>query len=287
MFIKLNNQEVSIIQPCYQGKELIIAIDSSKTNTGITVGDKYGRELDVFDINGSKDGTSEQDVLLLCQKQRKALYEILYGSKPIIVGIENIITKKYGDRISGIDVHESRFKITSIFMSFIFLFQDKFNITPELVNNWTWKSTVLPQEFRTKEHHKGSLDYFKAIGSPYRAYTDDATDSVCIFRYLCKEHNVKENGIEISEPEVMGQSHCIKIVSVKREVTSVYIKFIYNKILSLEQNCIVIANTIKQKELGYADVDTEDIKLEDIYKYCYGSFSQREEKIRVVCWRKA
>lgn len=275
----------SIPTPRYDGKEIVIGIDSSKRNSAFTVGDMSRHVLDYYEFDGSQDGTTERDTLLLCQKQRDALKVIFANSKPKIVGIENIITKVTPGKRTGMTEHESRFKITAVFMSFIAFFQDTFDITPELINNWTWKTTVLPEQYCSKKYDKGSLAYFKDIGSPYRNCSDDVTDSVCILEYLYIKHGINAR-IKIRNAEVSRYEHAAVIVQKDRLLNYASTLFEYNKELTLEQNATVMSNAIDKCNVGVALVPTTWFSWEDIYKYCKGKFNSHEDEVKLVVQRK-
>lgn len=184
--LKRNGEPVSGYTPTYNGKHLVVAIDSSKSNTAIIVGDTTGRVYDDYEISGSGE---DVDVYQLCKYTRRQLRQLFLGADIMCVGIENIITKKskYGQN-TGMEIHNSRYKITAVFDNLIFAFQEYHQIDAELINNWTWKSTVLPANYRTQAHKKGSKDYLKDIGHPLGNRKDDVTDAYCIYKYIVATH---------------------------------------------------------------------------------------------------
>ena len=285
MIVSINSLPVNVIQPKYVGKEITIAIDSSKRNSAFSVGDANCNLLDYYEFNGKEDGTSQQDVLVLCKEQRKVLARLFEGATPKIVGIENIITKKSDDEqySGGIRHHDSRFKITAVFMSFISFFQDTFDITPELINVGTWKKTVLPEEFRKRDIGKESLAYFKSINSPYQYCSDDVTDSICMLEYLRIVHGLKR-GFQIINPEAPRSEYQMCLANTKLQPANKKI-FIYNESLTIDQNAVVMSNNITNKEIAIAEVKTSAITIEDIYNYCTGSFNKREPKLQLVVRR--
>jgi len=296
MVVSINNQVVYDCFPRYSGKTISIAIDSSKRNTAISVGDANCRLMDVIELNGAQDGTSEVDALILCKLQRDYLKTLFEGAKPVIVGIENIITvdkKKSkgqyipGTRIpvesaGGISQHMSRFKITAVFMSLIAFFQDNFGITPELVNNQTWKTTVLPKEFNTREHEKGSLDYFKSIGSKYGNYTDDATDSICILKYLQVKHGLQD-AYSIESPEMKRFNYVAGIYDVQVFIDpDDMVSFQINPTLTLEENTNVMVNHLENKKYGVARVDINYFTNSQIYQLARGKFKEFTREVNLV-----
>lgn len=285
MLIRQNNEVLSAIVPRYEGKEIVVAIDSSKSNSAFTVGDTHCQILDYYEFNGANDGTSETDTLNLCVKQREALKIIFQGSKPKLVGIENIVTKVTPGGRTGMTEHMSRFKITAVFMSFISFFQDNFGVTPVLVNNWSWKSAVLPEKYRSKQYEKGSLAYFKDIGSKYANCTDDVTDSICIFQYLCKTNGMTDIK-PIDQPEAARFEHTIVIVSKDMRLKHPEVGFQYNKEIGITACASVMANSIDKSQVGTALININDLDFGDIYKYCVGKFTSVEPYVKLVVMRK-
>lgn len=286
MRVFVNNQPLSVLRPRYQGQSITIAIDSSKRNTGLTIGDENCNPIDIYDINGKDDGTGETDVLALCQEQRKLLRTLLAGSKPMIVGIEDIITVNETSAMAGISQHMSRFKITAVFMSFISFFQDTFGITPELVNNQAWKSAVLPKEYTSRSIGKGSLAYFKAMRSKYAAYTDDATDSICILRYLKLTHGITD-AMQIGLAEVKKFEHSMEVMCKETKFApDTVMWFRFNNELSLQQNATVMANHLGTKAVGIADIPVQVLSFGEIYEMAKGMFPEYTDKVLLVIRRQ-
>ncbi|MCI9050679.1 MAG: hypothetical protein HFI05_01955 [Lachnospiraceae bacterium] len=284
MIVSINGVPTDYFIPRYVGQEIFIGIDSSKRNSAIAIGNKVTEVIDYIELNGCQDGTREEDVLYLCQRQRQVLKEIFKGSNPKIVGLENIITKDTKSKEIGITMHLSRFKITAVFMSFISFFQDIFDITPTLVNNQTWKSSVLPEEFCKRKYDKGSLAYFKSINSKYQYCTHDVTDAICILKYLRKINNI-ENGFQIIEPEPLKQEYISFFAPIDISLNEFCRNFFYNEKLTLKQNEAVMANNIKIHEYGITTIKINNLSFTDIYEKCRGIFKKREEAILLVVKR--
>ena len=283
MIISINNKVEQYCTPRYKGQRITIAIDSSKSNSGIAIGDAMCELKDIIELNGEEVGTTIPETLDLCKDQRDFLKVLLEGSKPVLVGIEDIITKHQGE-VSGMDIHTSRFKITAVFMSFISFFQDTFGITPILVNNQEWKSTVLPAEFRTRKYAKGSKAYLKSINSPLGEYTHDATDAACILEYL-KMTKMPSKGYEILGAERSRVKFKIGIYTKDRSVQPTHKKYLPNYNLTLEQNLIVMANNLKYKDIAYIDFDVTKIPIDMLVKFCRGSFKRNEPIVRIMVAR--
>lgn len=287
MLVSVNNYPIgNAIAPMYDGKKIIIAIDSSKTNSAVAVADECGVILDWIELNGTADGTSVEDTLALCKKERDILKVIFKNSKPVLVGIEDIITKRQEQgQQTGMTVHQSRFKITAVFMSFISFFQDTFDITPELVNNWTWKSTVLPEEYRTKSYKKGSQVYAQRLDKRFSGCTDDVTDAICILEYLKKKHRIEEV-YPVNSIEVKTHDGIAVLVSQERAKKYPQTKFQYNKEYTTKQNIIFMLNRLKVNTVGTAVVDVEWLGLQDIYKLARGSFLRDTKQCVLLVQRR-
>lgn len=282
MVLKKNGIIVQTYEPWYSNKKIAIAIDSSKSNTAIIVGDVYGNVLDDYEI----DGKSDKDVTVLSWNQRKELKKLFEGAKIQLVGIENIITKKSDTKgkDNPLDIHMSRWKITHIFDSLICFFQDNHNINPELVNQWDWKVDTLPEEYRKRDHKKGSLDYQKAIGSKYAYRSDDVTDAYCIYQFLAREHGYK-NIKEIEEPCSADKQYNCGIYPTSTNVPPNAKQFVFNMDLTFKQNCdTMVFNTLYSDVYCYARIPVSYLSIEDIYKYAKGNKHQlHQSEVFVFC----
>lgn len=280
MVLKKNGVIVNGYVPTYANKKIAIAIDSSKTNTAIVVGDTHGNVIDDYEIEGKND----VDVLALCYNQRRQLKLLFEGAKIDSVGIEDIITKKSDNRTSGIDVHKSRFKITAVFMSIIMFFQDAFEITPLQINNMSWKNATLPEEYRKKTHKKGSLDYEKDIGSKYAYRSDDVTDAVHIYEYMCMKLGYN-NVYKVEEPCQTNKLYSYGFISTSVVIPTSAMHFELNPELSIKQNCDTMVNAMSSGcEMSYATVAVKDIPIEEIYKRAIGKrHDVYEEYVYLVC----
>lgn len=273
------------IIPRYAGQDLYLGIDSSKTNTAIAIGTAQGRILNVIEIDGSAD----TDILALCKEQREWLLSVFKGANIKYVGIEDIITKKgekEGKAYGGISYHQSRWKITAVFMSLIFTFQDYFNADIKLINNQSWKNAILPAKYRTREHKKGSKDWFEDIGHKYAKFKDDVTDACCIFEYLHSMlHLSKAEPIEAPELKNGNYNFAYSLFSLsKRELVATEKEFIYNKEMTLEQNAIVMANK-NVKGRSYAIIDITDLTIDEIINKSRGKFEETVKSVMLVVQR--
>ncbi len=260
MNIYKNGVQVDRYVPSYGNKKILVAIDSSKTNTAIAVGDEYGNVLDDYEISGAGKDT---DVYDLCKVTRVQLKQLFEDAIILRVGIEDIITKKEKG-YKGLDVHQSRAKITAVFDNFMFLFDDYFGIRPDRINNWTWKSNVLPEEYRSKEHDKGSKDWFNDLNNRWAGRKDDVTDAVCILMYLYQSTDIKHIS-EIKETAPSDVPYMVALVPVSFDVSASGLEFVISNSDSLEHNLETIAGRLKNGQVGYLIVDLSQVPVDWIY----------------------
>lgn len=280
MYILKNSERyTSVVE--YANKKLIIGIDSSKTDSCMQVADEYGNRLDYYEFLG----LPEDDVLIQAAWIRSELRIILADSNIVLVGIEDIITKKYNGKFSnGLEVHQSRFKITAIFMSFIMAFQDYFNVLPELVNNWTWKSSVLPEKYRTTAHDKGSLDWHRDRGTKLGLTNDNVTDADCILEFLLMKHKISKD-VKISDAlETTRHKNIVRLFSSGTDVVGIK-QFVDNSNISLEGKVAFISNRLAVKEMACCLVDINIFTPKQIYTLCNGKFKTVEKEL-FLCVRR-
>jgi len=264
-------------KPEYSGKKINIAIDSSKTNSCIQVFDINGNDLNDYELRGEPS----DDVLYQIDNQRSVLQTIFKDAMVQMGGIEDIVTKKS----QGMQEHESRYKITMIFANFIIYFQEHHGITLELINNWSWKNTVLPSEYRTDKHRKGSLDWHKDRHTKFANRKDDMTDAHCIKEYLCIKHEI--TGAERVEgmPEVPKHKYLWQLYSKATSVGMTKM-FTYNDNVNLKDTLSYMVNRISLTEIGSMVVPISIFNAEDIYTRCQGEFKDMERELYLIMKRE-
>lgn len=261
MILSRNGERVSEYTPEYGGKKIVIAIDSSKSNTAIVIGDTEGHVLNDYEISGA--GT-ETDVYDLCRDTRNALRQLLHGADIQLIGIEDIITKKESG-YSGIEIHQSRAKITAVFNNLIFFFDEVFGIMPRFVPNQSWKHSVLPEEYRKRTHKKGSKDWFDDLGNRWAGRKDDVTDAVCIYIFLMKTEKIEvEYSVKETKPAECSYTFGIFPISFESYLKN-YKKFRIENNDSVEHNMDTIASQLEQGEYGYFLIDIGLLPIDWIY----------------------
>ena len=271
----------------YGGKNILVSIDSSKSNTAMFVWDEYGYPIDDYEISGAG---SDIDVYDLCWQTRIELEKLFRGSNILRVGIEDIITKKE-DGYKGLEIHQSRHKITAVFDNLIFFFQIYHNQTPRRINNWEWKSHVLPEEFRSKSHKKGSKDWCAYMGNRWANRKDDVTDAYCIGLYLLMTEKIESvYKLESTEPAKFDYDYGIFPTQFPVPVNAK--NFLIKNSDTLIHNIETVANYIKEKQPGCIKVPMEMLTIDDVYgdKLKFNKvykFDRSTDEVLVVVYRSS
>jgi hypothetical protein len=260
MILYKNGISVGAYESSYSGKNILVSIDSSKSNSAMFVWDEYGHPLDDYEINGEG---SEVEVYDLCWRTRENLKELFKGSKVLKVYIEDIITKKE-KAYKGLEIHQSRAKITAVFNNFIFFFQDYQNIMPTLVNNNTWKVNVLPEEYRHRDVGKGSKAWCEAIDNRYGGRKDDVTDAFCIGLYMFMTEHI-ESTYPIGYIEPAQGKYKYLIVPEAFPIPQGSKQFVIQNKESLEHNAATVSNRIAGKQNGVFYYPVNDLQSVDVY----------------------
>lgn len=265
-------------RPEYTRQDVMVAIDASKTNTGMFVADRYGNILDDYEISGERS----DDIYYQTWEQRKFIKTLFAGSNIVLGGIEDIITKDS----RGMREHESRLKITLVYASFISAFQDYFSYTLEPINNWAWKSDVLPEQYRTRDHSKGSLDWHNDMHTKYAGRKDDITDAWCILQHLIRKHNISR-AVPVSD-DIEDMRPCkVFLVSGKSNMVG-HNEFKYNAALNFEQNVAFLSNRLSDIAVAnFFRVPISTLSIKDIYEKCYGSFAREERELITMVAKRA
>lgn len=281
-----NESPVYSYEPSYSGKNIYVSIDSSKSNTAMFVWDEYGFPLDDYEISGAG---SQVNVYDLCWQTRIELEKLFRGAHILRVGIEDIITKKEGG-YKGIEIHQSRHKITAVFDNLVFFFQMFHNQTPRFINNQAWKAGVLPEEYRKRTHDKGSKDWLMDMGSRWGHRKDDVTDAYCIGLFLLRTENV-ESVYSIEHTEPAEHTFEYGIFPVEFPIPQGAKNFVIKNDDSLSHNIQTVSNRIAVGQAGCIlvpvdlltmdDVYSDEVKTNSIYKFHRGC-----ENVLAIVFRK-
>lgn len=245
--------------------DIVMAIDPSKTNCAVVIGDPGGEVIMIVEMSGNnwKAGpvipTTEY-----CSEIREFISRLIEPANLVRVGIEQAITKK------GMEHHHSNMVLTEIRAAFLGLFWEKYQLTKQQVevNNWTWKRAILPEGYRSP-FEKGSMRYFWQYlhdNTYIHYFEDDVTDCMCIYKYLILNTQGSYR-IVCCEEESIHNPYTLTIMPSWADELN-YRQFAYNNSYNVETNATYFAN--RSKKCGIAVMRATNLSLADIYKYASG-----------------
>lgn len=255
-----NGIAVGSYSQTYGSMNVVVSIDSSKSNTAMMVWDEYGNPMDDYEISGAG---SDVDVYDLCWQTRKELKNLFNGANILRVGIEDIITKNEKG-YKGIEIHQSRYKITAVFDNLIFFFQEYHNQTPRRINNQAWKAGVLPEHLRKKDIHKGSKLFCEMLGNRWAGRKDDVTDCYCIGLYMFMTEKF-ESSYAIESTVPFTGSYEFGIFPISFPIPANAKNFIIKNTDTLQHNIETIASRVRVGQPGCVKVVVGMLSIDDVY----------------------
>lgn len=289
MLVQINNGPITYfskgdyVQPLDVMGDVVLCIDPSKTNMACLIGSPFGEVYSIVEFSGNNRRKGPvMDTTDYCVDFVDFLRQYLKNVHVYDAGVEKAITKK------GMEHHHSNMVLTEIRGKVLGFFAEEYGIRNKdvEVNNYSWKSAILPQGYRG-HGEKGSKRYICDMfpGNPFCYYFEaDATDVLCIYWYKIKkyEHTYQ---IVCNRAEKSLNNHSVGIYPAYMDNAKGLRKFQYNHHFSLEENAIFYSN--RSAVTGIAEVPIESLSLDDIYKYStgYSSIDLGLTDVRVVVAR--
>lgn len=245
--------EYTFINSLNTKDEILIAIDPSKSNTSMIVSNLAGDILEILQLIG-KDITVDD----YCKRVIYFISTHFYNCNIVSIYEEEMILKEgnkyyYSNRV----LHDVRHALDTAFKKELGLNCLKF------INNWYYKSKVLPAEYRKRSHKKGSQDFL----DPSHKWNDNVTDALCI--HLVQQSEYKSSHkVFCTRSENYNGEAIIKLVDVDNVNTNTLEEFIYNENYNILQNANYYLN--RRYNFGFTYVAFSQLKLQDLYKYAYG-----------------
>lgn len=270
------------IHPLEYAGDVVIAIDPSKTNMALLIGTPTGTILNTLEFSGNNRKRGPvMDTSLFCEEVRAFLRIYLKHANLYMVGVEQAITKK------GTNYHHSNMVLTEIRGNILNFFLEEYNLRVIEINNWSWKSSILPQGYRS-QFEKGSKKYFKDYfpNSPYTYYYEaDMTDCICIYWYMCKER-CKSYALQCNRIEQSLTGYNYSFVPADSAVCEKLQEVNYNSRFSLEDNLAFYSNRILNTFC--MAIDATCIPMDVIYgrSMLFESKHLNDKQVKVVAVRK-
>lgn len=163
-----------VVHPLDYTGDVVITFDPSKTNMAMVIGTPEKDVLNVLEFSGNNRGRGPaMDTTLYCEQVKQFLGQYLVRANLYKVGIEKTILPR-GQKSH----YHSVTVLNEIRSSLLSFFLERFQMKVIEINNWSWKSAILPEGYRSQSE-KGSKRFFKTYmpDSEYSKYYEaDVTD---------------------------------------------------------------------------------------------------------------
>jgi hypothetical protein len=260
--------------------QVVVAIDPSKTNCAMVVGDPGGDIISIVEMSGNNWSSGPvDDTTEYCSDMKDFISRYLDRVEIYSIGLEQAITKR------GMEHHHSNMVLTEIRGTLLNLFLEKWGFHKEKVevNNWSWKRAILPEGYRS-QNEKGSKRYFSQyLHDPTydNYYEADVTDSLCIYKYLIREcKDMYEIACRKSEEPIKDFKYLIMPEWADGIPAR---KFRYNPSFTARENAIYFAN--RSFVQGIAEVDCDRLDISEIYGHSSGfSDIPKSRMVRLVVY---
>lgn len=241
MRVKINNEtpflysQGQYIKPFHCDDEIILVVDQSKTNGAHGIATPKGRLLQIVQLSGNdkqfyKSPQEDQEYFNDIEEFWRSY---LRGCK--VIGVfpeEPVDASKKGNFATK----RTLFPLCDVYKRIAQYFNSPLYIE---VNNWAWKSNVLPKGYRGIYDAKGSYRYIGTQLQMPEWYNNDITDMMCILMYVASKFytNYAE---EIIPTQARASSCHIRIVP-KEESIEGFREFRFNPDMTLEDNANYVA----------------------------------------------
>lgn len=274
------------VNPMQYAGDLVVVIDPGKTNMAVAISTPKKQVLKHFEFSGNNRGRGPvMDTTLYCEEFRAFLKAYLGNANLFIVAIEEAVTYKKGN--SPYNYHQSNLCLTEIRSNVLNFFLEEFGIKVIEVNNWAWKSRVLPEGYRSQSE-KGSKRMFEELlpELPYKDYfAADMTDVICILWFVCDTYcsgyvvycNKRESGLG---------SYTYTFVPKDLPAYKALPEFGYNKNFTLEDNINYYTNRVFKPFSLVLEMSEIDPDIVYEHSSWFSDKNLQDKEVRVVIIRK-
>lgn len=233
-------------------RQVIVAIDPSKSNTAMVIGDLAGTVFYIYEISGAGKHRSNEDFcFLLCE----LLGKLLRGLNIAFFAQEKVILPKNSYR-SMVYLNEIRTNLNNFARATL-------GLNPLEINNSAWKSAILPDGYRGKGE-KGSHRWLRERYPAFFDVSDDVTDAICIYLYVKYAYGNKVpvhcNCIESTDlpfSTALVEEDCVDRARME--------EFKFNPAFSLKENAKFFVN--RRATTGFSLVPSGKINAVELYQH--------------------
>lgn len=270
------------VKPLQYTGDVVIVFDPSKTNMAMVIGTPDKEILNILEFSGNnRTKGPAMDTTLFCEQVKCFLSQYLQYANIYKVCVEKTILPK-GEKAHYHSVTVLN-EIRSALLSF---FYERFQMKVMEVNNWAWKSAILPDGYKSK-YEKGSKRFFTDyFGDTEYAhyYAADVTDCICMYWYVCS-NSCADYSVYCNRIEQSFTGYTYTYVPANSAVCNNLREVVMNKRFSLEDNLSYYSNRILVP--FFMEVETEDVSTSDVYgkAMLFTVDNLRDTKVKVVAKR--
>ena len=235
---------------------VIIASDPSKSNYALEILTIYGEIICFYEFSAYYSKTNIEQTNDYCDDVEDFLNKLLINYNVHSFGKEKTILKK------GAEYYHSVVVLEAVSKTLQDAARSVTGINPQEINNWSWKSSELPDGYRSQKE-KGSYRYYCELNPFVKELSNDLTDVAMIGSYMQK--NIGNTFISCAENESTKFKYNYTLMD-KTKVPPNAVKFIYNKTYSLEKNCNYFVD--RSNNTGYCDIDIDDLLPIEFLENC-------------------
>lgn len=259
------------VEPLECDEPVLVVSDPSKQNMALLVGTLYKKKV-IYEFSGKDDNDRAIDTVDYCMEIREFMTKLLCKCRILEFSQEEAIDKK------GLQYFKSSLVLRDVRAFSIVTSLDLTGKKPYFINNWSWKSDILPDGYRSQKE-KGSVRYLADFVDPvYATYSDDVTDVICMYLHRRKAW-LKNSKIFCVKQEATNTEYKYFITD-RSHVTNNMTEFRYNSKFSLIDNLNYFTN--RAKGAGYATLDLSKVSPIEMVNHCLTKTCEFDPVVIVV-----
>ena len=255
-----------MLAPIDAPQDLVVISDPGKRSGATLIGDMYGTVFEVIIFSAYYSSKDIEETNDYCDDIEDFMLKYFKGRSIVSFCKEKTILER--DKNAS---YISNKVLESIAKTLCDVARDLTGVNPEEINNWSWKSGVLPEGYRSNKE-KGSHRWLTDVNLFNSALPHDITDAFCMYLYKIQNLGMQViccNAVESPKHEANYIFMPIKDLPSESKV------FKYSYDFSAEDNCSFYSN--RSATLGAAKVDINRLQPREIINHCQGIYSLDEE----------
>ncbi len=262
------------VEPLDYKEPILVVTDPSKQNMGFLVGTLYEQKV-FYEFSGKDINDKAIDTVDYCLEIREFMTKLLKDCDILEFSQEEAIDKE--DK-NGLKYFKSSLVLRDVRAFSIVTAVDLTGKKPHFINNWVWKTDILPAEYRNHKE-KGSVRFLAENYDPiYATYADDITDVICMYWHRRK---ALTKGLQITCVQKEDKKSEYKyFITDESHVDEKLKEFKYNTAFTMTDNLNYFTN--RAKGAGYAKLDLNKISPIEMVNHCLTKTSKFNPVVIVV-----